>query len=122
MHRATLKDGTPRSGGGGKGGVPTALRTSTRFSAASPPPSPPLQLRTNRLTHKRLQYFRDTLHGANTRATTALANWMRTHGGYLPELHAFLLSAVHTDKGVAFVLEARDRSLDTMRQMGHFTS
>ncbi|WTK12781.1 hypothetical protein OG422_01960 [Streptomyces sp. NBC_01525] len=47
---------------------------------------------------------------------------MRTHGVYLPELHSFLLSAVHTDRDIAFALEAFDRSFGEMRQTGLFTS
>ncbi|MFE6743561.1 hypothetical protein [Streptomyces tubercidicus] len=41
---------------------------------------------------------------------------------YLLELHAFLFSAVHRDKDIAFLLEAIDRSLGEMRQMELFTS
>ncbi|MEE1943388.1 aminotransferase class III-fold pyridoxal phosphate-dependent enzyme [Streptomyces sp. TRM 70361] len=73
-------------------------------------------------THKRLTYFRDSLHGVDFRATAALAHWMRTHGVYLPELHAFLISAVHTDEDVEQVVAAFDRSLGEMTRAGLFVS
>ncbi|MCC3650859.1 aminotransferase class III-fold pyridoxal phosphate-dependent enzyme [Streptomyces sp. S07_1.15] len=73
-------------------------------------------------THKDLPYFRDSLHGVNFRATTALAYWMRMYGVYLPELHAFLISAAHTDEDVASVLRSFDRSVGEMRAAGLFVT
>ncbi len=72
-------------------------------------------------THKKATLFRDNLHGANFKATLALAYWMRMHGVYLPELHAFLISAAHTDTDIAFVVDAFDRTLGEMSDAGFFT-
>ncbi|WP_051722515.1 aminotransferase class III-fold pyridoxal phosphate-dependent enzyme [Streptomyces albus] len=73
-------------------------------------------------THRDLPYFRDSLHGVDFRATTALAYWMRMYGVYLPELHAFLLSAAHTDEDVASVLTSFDRSVGEMKTAGLFVT
>ena len=72
-------------------------------------------------THKKATLFRDNLHGANFKATLALAYWMRMHGVYMPELHAFLISAAHTDKDIAFVVDAFNRTLGEMSNAGFFT-
>ncbi|NJQ03601.1 aminotransferase class III-fold pyridoxal phosphate-dependent enzyme [Streptomyces zingiberis] len=71
-------------------------------------------------THKDPAYFRDTLHGVNFQATMVLAYWMRMYGVYLPELHAFLLSAAHTDAQVAEVVRVFDRAVGEMKEAGLF--
>jgi glutamate-1-semialdehyde 2,1-aminomutase len=73
-------------------------------------------------THRKAEYFRDNLHGANFKATLALAYWMRMHGVYMPELHAFLISAAHTDADIAFIVDAFDRTLGEMADAGFFTN
>lgn len=48
------------------------------------------------------------------------ASSARWHFRNTPQLRAFPFSAVHTDNGIAFVLESFDRSFGEMRQMGRF--
>lgn len=71
-------------------------------------------------THKSPQYFRDSLQGANFKATLALAYWMRMFGVYMPELHGYLISAAHSDDDLAQVSTAFDRCLGEMTKANLF--
>lgn len=72
-------------------------------------------------THKRAEYFRDGLQGANFKATLALAYWMRMYGVYMPELHGYVISAAHTDEDLALISSAFDRSLGEMTKANLFS-
>jgi glutamate-1-semialdehyde 2,1-aminomutase len=68
-------------------------------------------------THKIPKYFRESIQGANFKATLALAYFMRMENIYLPELHGFLLSDAHTFNHLDHVTESFERCLDEMNNL-----
>jgi len=49
---------------------------------------------------------------------TALGNYMRYHGVYLPDLHTVFMSAAHTDEDVDIVINTFKKSLAEMKEDG----
>ena len=47
-----------------------------------------------------------------------LANYMRYHGVYMPDLHIVFVSAVHTDEDADWIIDAFKTSLLEMREDG----
>ncbi len=72
-------------------------------------------------THKKAEFFRDSLQGSNFKATLALAYWMRMYGIYMPELHGYVLSAAHSYEDLDHIAIAFDRSLGEMVKANLFT-
>jgi glutamate-1-semialdehyde 2,1-aminomutase len=71
-------------------------------------------------THKNPEFFRDMLHGANFKATLALAYFMRMKNIYMPELHGFMLSDAHTEDHLNRIADSFQQSLDEMNTLGMF--
>lgn len=65
-------------------------------------------------THKTPKYFREGIHGANFKATLALAYFMRMKNIYMPELHGFMISDAHTTNHLDQVSDSFEYCLEKM--------
>jgi glutamate-1-semialdehyde 2,1-aminomutase len=72
-------------------------------------------------THKKPKYFREGIHGANFKATLALAYFMRMNNIYMPELHGFMISDAHNINHLDRVIDSFDCCLHKMNTYDMFS-
>jgi glutamate-1-semialdehyde 2,1-aminomutase len=73
-------------------------------------------------THKTPRFFRDGIHGANFKATLALAYFMRMENIYMPELHGFLISDAHTINHLQRITDSFEYCLGEMKKHKMFST
>ncbi|GAB4338361.1 MAG: glutamate-1-semialdehyde 2,1-aminomutase [Candidatus Abyssubacteria bacterium] len=61
---------------------------------------------------------RDLISPEGWQKGTALGNYMRYHGVYLPDLHTVFVSAAHTEEDIDKIIETFKKSLTEMKQDG----